>query len=521
MITINGNQLAIEQVVRVSRNHEIVSLAEDSRQQVQQANQWIQSIISQEKPVYGINTGFGIFADRLISNNDAARLSRNLILSHAVGTGDPLAEEVVRAAILIRANTLAKGHSGVRPIVIDTLLEMLNKGITPVIPSQGSLGSSGDLAPLSHLALVFTTDLEGNEADSGFAVYRGQRMTGRAAMLAAGIQPIILGPKEGLAVSNGATFSAAIAALAVADARNLLSTASITLSMSLEALKGVSTAFDPRLHLVRPHPGQISVATDIRALILGSTLIDSDGRVQDAYSLRCAPQVQGAAVDALDFIQALIEREINSATDNPLLFSEGLALSGGNFHGEPIGMAMDFLGVAIAEVAGISERRIFRLTDGKLNADLPPMLVDTPQAAGLNSGMMMPQYTAASLVLENQTLASPDSVYSLPTSAEQEDHNANSMTAARHARQIVANTSHVLAIEAYTAARALDIRMRDAPATVLGAGTGAAHQIIRDRVPYQAGDAWWAPEIEQVKSLIVSGEFVHTVQSAIDGSHHS
>jgi histidine ammonia-lyase len=521
MVTINGNQLTIEQVVQVARQNDPVVLDPGSRANIEQANHWIQEIIMQGKPVYGINTGFGIFADRLISDQDAALLSRNLILSHAVGTGDALPVEVVRAAMLIRANTLAKGNSGVRPIVIDTLLDMLNKGVTPVIPSQGSLGSSGDLAPLSHLALVFTTDQEAREEDTGYALYDGQQLSGKAAMQAAGLQPIILGPKEGLAVSNGATFSAAIAALAIADAFNLLSTASITLSMSLEALKGVSTAFDERLHAVRPHPGQIGVADTVRDLIYGSTLIDSEGRVQDAYSLRCAPQVQGSAADALDFIQAILQREINAATDNPLLFAEGIALSGGNFHGEPIGMAMDFLGIALAEIAGISERRIFRLTDGKLNADLPPMLVDSHQAAGLNSGMMMPQYTAASLVLENQTLASPDSVYSLPTSAEQEDHNANSMTAARHARQIVANTTHVLTIEAYTAARALDIRIREIPTTVLGAGTSAAHQLIRDHVPYQAGDAWWAPEIEIVKSLIISGEFARTVWGAIDGIPHS
>lgn len=521
MITLSGDRLTIDQVVQVARGFDKVNLEPETKLNIEQANQWIQDIISQGKPVYGINTGFGIFADRLISNDDAALLSRNLILSHAVGTGEPLPDEVVRAAMLIRANTLAKGNSGVRPVVVETLIGMLNAGVTPVIPSQGSLGSSGDLAPLSHLALVFTTDEDNREADTGFAWYDGRRLSGQAAMRAAGLQPIVLGPKEGLAVSNGATFSAAIAALAVFDAYNLLHTASITLSMSLEALKGVSTAFDARLHAVRQHPGQMDIARSVRDLILGSSLVDSDGRVQDAYSLRCAPQVHGAAADALDFIQGTIQREINAATDNPLLFPDGVALSGGNFHGEPVGMAMDFLGIALAELAGIAERRIFRLTDGKLNADLPPMLVDTHQAAGLNSGMMMPQYTAASLVLENQTLASPDSVYSLPTSAEQEDHNANSMTAARHARQILANTAHVLAIEAYTAARALDIRLRDMPTTVLGAGTGAAHQYIRDRVAYQAGDAWWGPEIEQVKFMIVSGELARTVSRAIDGIAHS
>jgi histidine ammonia-lyase len=291
--------------------------------------------------------------------------------------------------------------------------------------------------------------------------------------------------------------------------------------MSLEALKGVSAAFDPRLHQVRPHPGQNEVAKRIRSLIQGSSLVDSDGRVQDAYSLRCAPQVQGAVVDALSFIREMVQREINSATDNPLLFEPGEALSGGNFHGEPMGMVMDFLGIALTEVAGISERRIFRLTDGKLNADLPPMLVDEPSAAGLNSGMMMPQYTAASLVLENQTLSSPDSVYSLPTSAEQEDHNANSMTAARHARAILENTMHVLAIEAYTAARALDLRLRYEPEAKLGIGVQAAHRLIRAAVPYQAGDAWWAPEIERVKGLIRERQLTGVVQAAIDAANQS
>jgi histidine ammonia-lyase len=516
MLEIDGNQLTIEDVVNVARRNHIVALSSAAYNNVQQASEWVANIVAEDEPVYGINTGFGIFADRSISRGDAAKLSRNLILSHAVGTGAPLPKEVVRAAMLIRANTLAKGNSGVRPIVIETLLAMLNRQVTPEIPSQGSLGSSGDLAPLSHLALVFTTDPNDRENESGWAEFENERRSGKSAMQAANIPRITLGAKEGLAVNNGATFSAAIAALAAYDAAVLLETAEITLAMSLEALRGVSTAFDDRIHLARQHPGQLAVARQITRLIQGSTLVDSDGRVQDAYSLRCAPQVQGAAEDALGFITALISREINAATDNPLLFAPGNALSGGNFHGEPIGMVMDFLGIAITEVAGIAERRVFRLTDGKLNADLPPMLVDHKQAAGLNSGMMMPQYTAASLVLENQSLASPDSVYSLPTSAEQEDHNANSMTAARHARMIIENTAHVLAIEAYTAARALDLRLRDIPGTQFGQGVQVAHDLIRSHVPYQPGDAWWGPEIETVKYLVLGGEIRNAVQNTID-----
>jgi len=516
MITINGNNLTIEEVDAVARGSKQVELAPEAYQAIEQSHAWVEDILAAEKPVYGINTGFGIFSDKKISQEDAAKLSRNLILSHAVATGPNLPTEVVRAAMLIRANTLAKGYSGVRPVVIETLTEMLNKGLTPLIPSQGSLGSSGDLAQLSHMALVFTTDEAGLENQSGWAEFDGLRLSGKAAMQTAGIPRLILGGKEGLAVNNGATFSAAIAALAVYDADILLQTAEVALAMSLEAMLGVRSAFDPRIHMVRNHRGQIAVAERIRQLTKGSTLLDADRRVQDAYSLRCAPQVQGAAVDALRFIRDRIQREINAATDNPLIFGPGEAISGGNFHGEPIGMVMDFLKVALTEVAGISERRTFRLTDGKLNAGLPPMLVDTPEAAGLNSGMMMPQYTAASLVLESQTLASPDSVYSLPTSAEQEDHNANAMTAARHARDIVANTAHVLAVEIYTAARALDLRLRGMPEGEMGPGVSAAHTKVRKEVPYQAGDAWWGPEIERVKEIITSGEFIQEVKQFID-----
>jgi histidine ammonia-lyase len=507
MLEIDGSRLSITDVVNVARYGETVSLSSEGLQAMQTSRHYLDTIVATDRPVYGINTGFGIFADRRIPRADSAKLSRNLILSHAVGTGPALAEEVVRAAMLVRANTLAKGFSGVRVEIVQTLLDMLNKGVTPVVPSQGSLGSSGDLCPLSHLALVLTTDGDDREVDSGQAVYQGQLMSGKAAMRMVGLQRIRLGPKEGLALNNGATFSAAIAALAVADAEYLLDTADYALSMTLEAVMGCKSAFDSRLHLVRGHPGQISVAKHVLSITKGSTLLDSSGRIQDAYSLRCAPQVMGAARDTLEFVRGMIEREINAATDNPLIFGADDVLSGGNFHGEPVGMVMDYLGIAMSEVAAISERRIFRLTDAKLNTGLPAMLVDTHEAAGLNSGLMMPQYTAASLVLENQTLAGPDSVRSLPTSAEQEDHNANSMTAARHAREILENTAHVLAIELYTAARALDLRLRDMPGSCLGVGTAAVYQRLRQDVPYQPGDAWWGPEIQRVHELITGRAF--------------
>jgi len=507
MIQIDGSRLSLADVTNIARYGERVELSEEGRQAVQTSRHNLDTIVATDKPVYGINTGFGIFSDQRIPRADSATLSRNLIVSHSVGTGPALPDEVVRAAMLVRANTLAKGFSGVRVEIVETLLDMLNKGVTPLVPSQGSLGSSGDLCPLSHMALVLTTDERDLDSESGQAWYQGRLVDGKTAMREAGLQRIRLGPKEGLALNNGATFSAAIAALAVVDAQYLLDVADYALSMTLEAMMGCRAAFDLRLHEVRGHPGQIQVARHVQAITTGSSLLDSSGRVQDAYSLRCAPQVMGAARDTLEFVRGVLEREINAATDNPLIFGSDEVLSGGNFHGEPVGMAMDYLGIAMSEVAAISERRIFRLTDDKLNAGLPAMLVDTPEAAGLNSGLMMPQYTAASLVLENQTLAGPDSVRSLPTSAEQEDHNANSMTAARHARAILENTAHVLAIELYSAARAIDLRLRARPDAQLGEGTQAVYRRLRESVPYQPGDAWWGPEITRVHDLITQREF--------------
>jgi histidine ammonia-lyase len=501
MILLGKSPLTIAEVVRVACKNEPVELDSSARQKIELSNQRLQKIITSGKPVYGINTGFGIFAEKKIKPEESSQLSRNLILSHSVGTGEPLTPEIVRAAILVRANTLAKGFSGPRLAVVQTLLDMLNRGVTPVIPSQGSLGSSGDLCQLSHLALVFTTDANDREEESGQACYQGKVLSGKSAMAAAGIPRLVLGAKEGLAINNGATFSAAIAALAVAEAEYLIGLSAQATSLSLEALLGCSAAFDERIHLARGHHGQIEIASEVRSLIEGSTLVDSTRRVQDAYSLRCAPQIIGASLDTLETVKGVIETEINAVTDNPLIFENDDVLSGGNFHGEPVGMAMDFLGIAMAEVGAISERRTFRLTDGKLNQGLPPMLVDSPEAAGLNSGVMMPQYTAASLVLENQTLATPDSVHSLPTSAEQEDHNANAMTAARHCLQIVANTRHILSVELYTAARAVDLRLKIQPGK-LGIGTAKLYAKIRDKISYQPGDALWGAEIQMLKKMI-------------------
>lgn len=504
MVILDGNHLSIEDVVRVARDNEAVKLSETGKAQVLESNSRLEAILQSDRSVYGINTGFGIFADQRIPRKDSAILSRNLIISHAVGTGPALPAEIVRAAMVVRANTLVKGYSGVRLEVINTILEMLNRGVTPIVPSQGSLGSSGDLCLLSHMALVFTTDPADNEEDSGLAEINGVVYSGKQAMQIAGIPRIELGPKEGLAINNGATFCAAEAALNVYDAQYLCNVAELCLATTIEALQGCSSAFDARLHEARGLRGQIEVAEKIRELTSGSTLLDSCDRIQDAYSLRCAPQVQGMTRDTVRFVWDIIEKEINAATDNPLIFEPDIALSGGNFHGEPVGMAMDFLGIAVAELGAIAERRTYRLTDGKINSGLPAMLVDTPQAAGLNSGLMMPQYTSVSLVLENQTLAYPDSVHSLPTSGSQEDHNANAMTAARHASSIIENTYHILAVELYTAVRALDLRLRLNPDRQAGQRIEEVRKLIRAQIPYRAGDIQWGVEIKKLKEMIIN-----------------
>lgn len=504
---INGHELTLDQIEEVARKREKAFLSPSAEAMIIQSRSWVDEIVNSEKPVYGINTGFGIFSDRRIDKHDARKLARNLVLSHSVGTGDPFPEDVVRAAIVIRANTLSKGHSGVRPVLIERLLDLINHDVYPLIPQKGSLGSSGDLAPLCHLGLLFTRDEEDLEKLSGDAIFQNRKMSGKAAMKEAGLERIILQPKEGLALSNGATFSAAIAALCVIDLEYYIKLADLAAAMTLEALKGCSSAFDSRLHEARGHAGQILSAGRIRQNIKGSHLVDAAGRVQDAYTLRCAPQVHGASIDALAYVRKVIEIEVNAVTDNPLLFEAGDAISGGNFHGEPVAQALDTLKIAAAEVGAISERRIFRLLDGNLNGGLPSMLVDTQLDAGLNSGLMMLQYTAASLALENQTLASSDSVLSLPTSANQEDHNANSMNAALHAQTILSNLKHMLATELFTAARALTHRLREDPGIRFGEGTGYNYNLIRKYIPYEAGDTYRGPALITIKSMIDRREF--------------
>ncbi len=493
--------ITIEEIIRVAKEYEDVSVSPSCVEFVRQSSSQIEKIIEQNEPVYGINTGYGIFADKRIENHEISQLNRNLILSHAIGFGEFFEKEVVRAAMLVRANTLAKGFSGVRIDLINVLVDMLNRQVTPMIQSQGSLGSSGDLCLLAQLALVATNDEKDLEKDSGKAEFEGKLLSGKKAMSKAGIPRIRLGPKEGLAITNGATFSAALAALILLDAEYLIDVADAAAAISMEALASCSAALDDRIHQARNQVGQVESARIMRNLTRGSTLLDSTSKVQDAYSLRCAPQVHGAVRDTLRFVKEIIEREVNAATDNPLIFSDGSTLSGGNFHGEIIGMGMDYLSIAMCELAAISERRIARLIDTKLSNGLPAMLLSPDVHAGLNSGLMIPHYTAASLVLENQTLATPDSIRSLPTSANQEDHNANSTTAARHAWQIVQNCRQILSIELYAAAAGIDLRLsmsQDAP----GEGTRKLFTQLRGIVPFLKEDSIWTTEIDKINQLL-------------------
>jgi len=503
MILINGESLSLSQLFDVARKNAKVQLAPEGIVKITTANKWLEIILKQENPVYGINTGFGIFADRRIELEDSMKLSRNLILSHSVPLGEILPAEIVRAGMLVRANALTAGHSGVRIEIVERILEMLNLGVIPAIPSQGSLGSSGDLCLLSQTAMVFTTDEKDLDEESGYAIFQDEYMTGKTAMRKAGLKRIILGAKEGLALSNGASFCAGLAALVVEDMEYLLKNAVASMVIALEALRGRSAAFDTRIHAVRKHPGQRVVAELIQKLFSGSTLIDSSNRVQDAYTLRCTPQVLGPVVELLQFIRPQIEREVNAATDNPLLFEGDVSLSGGNFHGEIIGMAMDFASIALAEIGAISERRIYRLLSSTMNDGLPAMLVNDVKSAGLNSGYMMPHYTAAALVLENQTLSHPDSVNSLPTSDGQEDHNANSWTAAMHAKQILDNVRKIIAIEYMCATRALELRSGTENGLHPGAGTDQIFAQIMELMPAsRRGDQWLQPGILRIENAL-------------------
>ena len=499
-LALNGHSLSLEDVVKVAREGYGVALDPAAVTFVERGGRIVREWARSGKVIYGITTGFGDLASVSIPPEQSELLQKNLLLSHASGVGEPLPEEAVRAIMLLRINTLTRGFSGISLETLTQLVNFLNLGIHPVIPSQGSVGASGDLCPLSHLAVTLLGE--------GEVFFGGRRMPAARALQESGLKPISLKPKEGLALNNGTAFMTGLAALAVHDAGILAKTADIAAAMSLEALRGVPYAFDPRTHALRPHTGQKLVAENIRTLIEGSEIIESfkGNRVQDAYSLRCVPQVHGASRDALEFVRGKIDLEINSVTDNPLIFpADGIAISGGNFHGQPIAMAMDFFGIAAAELADISERRVARLVDHKLSG-LPPFLV---QESGLNSGFMIPQYTCAALVSENKVLAHPASVDSIPTSACQEDHVSMGAHAARKGLTILENAFSVLAIEILTAAQGIDFSRPLKP----GRGTEAAHKAIRMAVPFYEKDTLMEPLIRTVREITRSGSLLAEVEN--------
>ena len=502
VIEVDGNNLTVEDVVQVARFNEPCLLAEDAIDRVQKNRQVVESVIKTGSTVYGVNTGFGDLASVSIGSDDLNRLQINIIRSHSAGIGSPLPYEVVRGMMLLRANSLAKGYSGVRLVVIETLLDMLNRHVTPIVPEKGSVGSSGDLAPLAHMVLVMIGE---GEAD-----YRGKIIDGKSALKASGIKLLELEAKEGVALINGTQPMTSLGTLAVYDAMNLVRDATIASAMSLEALRGTRVAFDKRIHDIRPHEGQSDVANAMRLILADSEINQSHancGKVQDAYSLRCIPQVLGATLDTFRYVQSVIEIEINSVTDNPLVFSkEGEILSGGNFHGQPIALAMDFLGIALSELANIAERRINRLVNPHLSG-LPPFLIDE---SGLESGMMIAQYTAAALVSENKILSHPASVDSIPTSADQEDHVSMGTIAARKAREILENVKNVVAIEYMCASQGVDLLSPLKPSAPLA----EAHAMIRETVPKLVDDRVLKTDIDKIRELIDSGEIIAAVESA-------
>ncbi len=452
MITLTGNTLTLSQLKKVLYSNEPVQPSKASLIKVKNSRKAVEEIVNQGKTVYGINTGFGKLSDVRIDKEDVETLQLNLIHSHACGVGEPFPELVSRAMLLLRANALLKGYSGVRPLIIDRLLALLNKAIHPVIPQQGSLGASGDLAPLSHLALALLGE--------GEVFYKGKRRPALEALQAEGIESIKLSAKEGLALINGTQAMTAMGAVGYLEAEKLAYQAEQIAAVTMEGLRGIIDAFDDDIHQARGYQEQIDVAYRMRAYLTGSKLITKQGelRVQDAYSLRCIPQVHGATWQTLQYVKDKLEIEINAATDNPLIFNNGeKVISGGNFHGQPIALAMDFMGIAMAELANISERRIERLVNPQLN-DLPAFLSLKP---GLQSGAMIMQYVAASLVSENKILAHPASVDSIPSSANQEDHVSMGTIGARHAYQIIEHTRKVLAIELICASQAAEIRGKE------------------------------------------------------------
>jgi histidine ammonia-lyase len=493
-ITLDGQSLRPADVVSVARHGERVTLSDEARRRLRQARDLVDRLVREDRVVYGLTTGVGALKNVRIPPADTRQLQRNLLMSHAVGVGPALAEELVRAGMLVRVNQFCQGTSGVSPQVAERLVDLLNHDICPWVPEKGSLGASGDLAPSAHVGLVLIGE--------GEVVVKGERRKGADALRAASLQPVSLEAKDALSVLNGTHFMTGAGSLALHDAQGLLLTADVVAALSVEALRGSRTAFDPRIHAARPHAGQIASAARIFALTEGSGIAESHvlcDRVQDAYSLRCAAQVHGAAAGAIDYLQRVLEVELNAGTDNPLVFPvEEAVLSGGNFHGEPLALALDAASLGISELGSISERRLFRMLTGFLS-ELPPFLT---RHSGLDSGYMLLQYTAAALVTENQLLATPASVHSLPTSADQEDHNSMGWHSAVRARQVVINVQSILAMEALGAAQGIDLLAPLRP----GRLTAEAHAAIREKVPMLDHDRLLQPDIEAATELVLSGK---------------
>jgi histidine ammonia-lyase len=502
-VRIDGATLSIDKVVSVARMGASVELAAEARKRVAESRASLERLLDGGSTVYAVNTGVGDLVDVRISEDDLLALQVNLLRSHACAVGDPLPMEVVRAMMLLRANALAKGYSGVRSELVDMLLEMLNRGVHPVIPRQGSVGASGDLALLAHLALVIIGE--------GRAESKAGLGSGVEALSSVELEPMTLESKEAISLINGTQAMTAVGCLAAEDAANLIDNAQIVAAMSIDALKGTAVAFDESISRVRPHKGQVAVAKNMTSLLAGSEVMRSHkhcARVQDAYTLRCIPQVIGATMDAVWHCMGVLGVEMNSATDNPLYFSEhSKIISGGNFHGQPVALAMDYMGLAVHELGAFSERRLARLVDHKLSG-LPPFLT---RHGGLNSGMMVPQYVAASIVSENKVLVHPASADSIPTSANQEDHNSMGMTSAWKARQIVDNVSRVLSIEMLAAAQGLDfIPLHTSPAIE------DVRMLLRSRVPRLEEDRPMAGDINTVARMMSEGVFVDAVEGVCE-----
>jgi histidine ammonia-lyase len=497
MLELDGQRLSLAQVAAVASGKEHVSLSPAARARVAQSRRVVEQIVAEGRTVYGVNTGFGKLSDVHIERPQLRELQLNLVRSHSCGVGSPLSEMEARAMLLLRANVLAEGFSGCRPVLIETLIALLERGVTPVIPEKGSVGASGDLAPLAHLALTVVGE--------GEAFYRGQRLPGREALHRAEIDPVELEVKEGLALLNGTQAMAAVGGLALLRAERVAGLADVAGAMTLEAVRGTPVAFDERIHAARPHPGQVKVAAHMRDLLRDSQIrqshLENDPRVQDAYSLRCMPQVHGAIRDALWHARETVEIETGSATDNPLVFAEtGEVLSGGNFHGAPLALAFDYAAIAMTDLISITERRVDRLVNPDANEDLPPFLTSHPGAA---SGFMMMQIVAAALLNEARILAHPSSIDNVPTDGGKEDHVSMGMTGATKLRSIVDNAELITAIELITAAEGLEYRAPLQP----GRGVKQAYDIVRRHVTRLTNDRAMSAEIQTIATAIRDGEF--------------